>query len=66
MNKTAMISSDIVPIATFHSIDFSESYGQIRPLHGVNGGPLSCGSWLDHTPAFEQMEVPGIRLHDAM
>lgn len=66
MNMKAMNSSDIVPIATFHLIDFSESYGQIRPLHGVNGGPLSCGSWLDHTPAFEQMEVPGIRFHDAM
>jgi hypothetical protein len=53
-------------IATTYRIDFDSAAGAWRKIHGVNGGPLSCGTWLDHSKFFAQMEPPGIRLHDSM
>lgn len=53
-------------IANVYEINFAEEIGGFRRLHGVTGGPLSGGTWLDHSPFFAQMAPPGIRLHDAM
>lgn len=37
----------------------------IRPLHGVNGGPLAAGGLLDLSPRWTEAAFPLARLHDS-
>lgn len=47
------------------SIDFSApSYGDIRPLHGVNSGPCTKVFTFDMSPLFREAGIPFVRLHD--
>jgi hypothetical protein len=39
--------------------------GQIRPLHGVNNGPICHGGIVDLTPYHQELGVPYTRLHDS-
>lgn len=46
-------------------INFSdESYGRIRPLHGVNSGPVTKVFTYDARPQFREAGFPYARLHD--
>lgn len=45
-------------------IDFSQEVGRIRPLHGINAGPLNLGNTLDFTSFFQKLAPPLTRLHD--
>ena len=45
-------------------VDVSSVVGRIRPLHGVNGGPLHSGETLDLSDVHRQLSVPLTRLHD--
>ena len=45
-------------------VDVSSVVGQIRPLHGVNGGPLHSGDTLDLSDGHRQLQVPLTRLQD--
>ncbi|MGV3774174.1 MAG: GH39 family glycosyl hydrolase [Verrucomicrobiales bacterium] len=36
----------------------------IRPLHGINKGPLAPGGLIDLTPELTRLKIPSIRLHD--
>ncbi len=49
-----------------YTIDAGRDQGQVRNLLSVNGGPLSCSTWLDHSAYIRQLAPPTIRLHDAM
>jgi hypothetical protein len=53
----------VVPAAELR-IDVGREAGKIRPLHGVNSGPLCCGETLDLSDFFRQMAPPLVRLHD--
>jgi xylan 1,4-beta-xylosidase len=46
------------------SINLAERIGSIKPLHGVNGGPVSYGSLLDVSDYFREAGIPFVRLHD--
>ena len=45
-------------------VDFSRAQGIIRPLHGINKGPLAPGGLLDLTEAQRALGIPFTRLHD--
>lgn len=45
-------------------INFNNSIGAIKPLHGVNNGPVSYGSFLDMSKFFKSLGIPFARLHD--
>jgi hypothetical protein len=45
-------------------VDFSKITGLLRPLHGLNQGPLAPGGLIDLTPEFRALRPPIIRLHD--
>jgi hypothetical protein len=45
-------------------IDGSRTISPIRPLHGVNCGPVTQGGTLDLSPSFRQIAPPLVRLHD--
>src|SRR5712671_4662189 len=45
-------------------IDFSQSTGFFRPLHGINKGPLVAGGLLDLSEFHRAIAVPFTRLHD--
>lgn len=46
-------------------VDASSSTGRIRPLHGVNNGPLNQGETVDVSAAWKRLAVPSTRLHDS-
>jgi hypothetical protein len=45
-------------------IDFARPIGQIRPLHGINCGPVCDGGMVDLTEFYQELRVPLVRLHD--
>ncbi len=46
------------------SADFSVHTGAIRPLHGINKGPLAPGGLLDVIKEQKELGIPFTRLHD--
>jgi len=46
-------------------VDFgAETGGEIRSLHGVNGGVLTTGETVDLTARWREVKIPLTRLHD--
>ncbi len=45
-------------------LDVTRSIGAIRPLHGIDNGPVSFSSLIDCTPLYQTAGFPFIRLHD--
>jgi xylan 1,4-beta-xylosidase len=45
-------------------IDFARTNGVVRPLHGVNKGPLASGGLIDITDRQRELAIPFTRLHD--
>ncbi len=45
-------------------VDFSAQGGVIRPLHGVNKGPLAPGGLFDVIREQKELGIPSTRLHD--
>ncbi len=46
------------------SADFSVHTGAIRPLHGINKGPLAPGGLIDLIKEQKELGIPFTRLHD--
>lgn len=47
-------------------VDFRKETGAIRPLHGVNMGPLMMNGWLDFSDTYKELAFPLTRLHDCV
>ena len=45
-------------------VDFGSTTGALRPLNGVNGGPLMMNGWLDLSATYKELAFPLTRLHD--
>ncbi|MHB1462231.1 MAG: GH39 family glycosyl hydrolase [Armatimonadota bacterium] len=45
-------------------VDFSKPIGQIKPVHGVNNGPVCYGSILNVSASWRELGIPFARLHD--
>lgn len=45
-------------------IDFSKVVGAIKPLNGVNGGPLMTRGAFDLSSRFSELGIKHVRLHD--
>lgn len=45
-------------------IDTSRDIGVVRPLHGINNGPVSSGALIDSSEFYKIAGFPFIRLHD--
>lgn len=48
------------------TVDFSRSESSLRPLHGVNGGPLCYRGTIDLRDAHRRLGIPLVRLHDTV
>lgn len=48
------------------TVDFSETSGRIRPLHGVNLGPLCYRGMIDLSAYHQELRFPLTRLHDVV
>ena len=46
-------------------VDFSRTNGVIRPLHGINRGPLVAGGLIALTADQRRLKIPFTRLHDS-
>lgn len=45
-------------------VDFAVTNGLVRPLHGLNKGPLAAGGLIDVSAALQVLAIPSARLHD--
>ncbi len=45
-------------------VDLSARVGVIRPLHGVNLGPVQMNGWFDFSKSYKELGFPHTRLHD--
>ena len=45
-------------------VDFGRIIGDVRPLHGVNFGPLSFCGLHDFSAHHQKLQIPSTRLHD--
>ena len=45
-------------------VDFSKVIGRIKPLNGVNGGPLCGRGWVDLSPGYKELGIKHVRLND--
>lgn len=43
-------------------VDFSQTVGKLRRLHGVNCGPMAENFTLDLSPYFRKLRTPDVRL----
>ena len=50
--------------ASHHGRIFPSAQGELRPLHGINKGPLAPNGLVDVTEAQKRLRVPSTRLHD--
>jgi xylan 1,4-beta-xylosidase len=46
------------------AVDFGMKTGTIKPLHGVNNGPVCYGSLVDVSRYYKELGVPWVRIHD--
>lgn len=46
------------------TVDFGVSKGTIKPLQGVNNGPVGYGGLVDVSHYYKELAVPYVRLHD--
>lgn len=46
------------------TIHCDEPIGRIKPLHGLNNGPVGYGSLVDVSAYYKQLDVPCVRIHD--
>lgn len=45
-------------------VDFQRKVGPMKPVHGVNNGPVTCNFTQDATEYFREAAIPFSRLHD--
>src|SRR5574340_370894 len=69
--RGAMVALVMLALAPSHAtlaaefrVDCARPIGTIRPLHGVNSGPIHYGGTLDLSGYFRELAVPWTRLHD--
>jgi len=46
------------------NVNFDRKLGAIKPVNGVNNGPLTCNFAQDARPYFKEAAIPFSRLHD--
>ncbi len=46
------------------TVDFSKRLGVLKPLHGLNNGPINFGGMLNNSHRYRELGVPWVRLHD--
>ena len=46
------------------TVDAGRKIGVIKPIHGVNGGPICFGGLVDLSPYYRSLGIPLTRLHD--
>ncbi|MFA5204409.1 MAG: hypothetical protein WC708_08390 [Lentisphaeria bacterium] len=50
---------------TFYTVvDPKIRLGRVKPLHGVNNGPLTFGSAMDASAHYRELQIPWVRIHD--
>ncbi|MFA7237818.1 MAG: hypothetical protein WC058_13220 [Phycisphaeraceae bacterium] len=47
------------------TIDFSTSAGTLKPLHGVNNGPVTLQGLVDVSDYYREAAIPWVRIHDS-
>jgi len=62
----SLLLAHSAPCAVELTVDFTQTNGTIRPLHGVNMGPLCYRGMVDLSAYHRELGVPFTRLHDVV
>ena len=46
------------------NVNFNKIVGKMKPVHGINNGPVSCGISMDTSVFYKKINPPYARLHD--
>lgn len=60
----AFLSAGIAQADESLTVWCDQVVGKVRPLHGVNGGPLNFGEIVNLADYWKELEIPITRLHD--
>ena len=66
ISSLSFVFAVVVSAAAELTVDFSQTNGAIRPLHGVNLGPLCYRGMVDLSAYHRELGVPLTRLHDVV
>ena len=66
LSLLSLVFAVAVSAAAELTVDFSQTNGVIRPLHGVNLGPLCYRGMVDLSAYHRELGVPLTRLHDVV
>jgi hypothetical protein len=66
ISSLSFVFAVVVSAAAELTVDFSQTNGVIRPLHGVNLGPLCYRGMVDLSAYNRELGVPLTRLHDVV
>jgi beta-xylosidase len=66
LSSLSLVFAVAVSAAAELTVDFSQTNGVIRPLHGVNLGPLCYRGMVDLSAYHRELGVPLTRLHDVV
>ena len=66
LSSLSLVFAVVVSGAAELTVDFSQTNGVIRPLHGVNMGPLCYRGMVDLSAYHRELGVPLTRLHDVV
>lgn len=58
------VSAPKKPAPASIAVDHASRAGTIRPLHGINNGPICFGGLVDLSNRHRELSVPIVRLHD--
>src|SRR4051794_7984798 len=64
LSSVAPLVAGVEPSGIKLEADFGQTNGLIRPLHGVNLGPLCYRGTVDLSAYHRELAVPLTRLHD--
>ncbi len=66
LSSLSLMFAVVLSAAAELTVDFSRTNGVIRPLHGVNLGPLCYRGMVDLSAYHRELGVPLTRLHDVV
>ncbi len=66
LSSLSLVFAVVVSGAAELTVDFSQTNGVIRPLHGANMGPLCYRGMVDLSAYHRELAVPLTRLHDVV
>jgi hypothetical protein len=65
IDSVVALADEARPNSLTTIVDFAVPNGTVKPLHGVNNGPVTNGSLMDVSENYRELAIPWVRIHDS-